>query len=68
MATAAMPLPSIPARVANSRTAARVKPVFAGSLGWMPRACMANRLLKIPIMKISEWAKLIRRSTPYTSV
>ena len=30
----------------------------------MPRPCMANRLAKTPIMKISEWAKLISRSTP----
>ena len=39
-------------------------PVLAADPVSMPRACMANRLVNTPIMKISEWAKLIRRRTP----
>ncbi len=34
----------------------------------MPMPSMAKTVAKIPIEKISEWAKLMSRSTPYTSV
>ncbi len=34
----------------------------------IPMPSMANTVAKIPMARISEWAKLMRRSTPYTSV
>ena len=34
----------------------------------MPSQPTAHTTANVPIMKISEWAKLISRRTPYTSV
>ena len=49
-------------------TPKRAKPVLAGSPLVMPSHSTAKTVPKVPSMKISEWAKLMRRSTPYTNV
>ena len=64
MTTAAPPEAAMATITMNSKVPTRARPVFGGSAGSIPRAWRANSEAKIPIMKISEWAKLISRSTP----
>ena len=51
-------------RVMASTVPTRASPVLGGSAGCMPRPWRVKSETKIPIMKISEWAKLMSRSTP----
>ena len=64
MITAAPPDAAMATTIMTRTVSTSAPPVFAGSEVSMPMACRPNRLANTPIMKISEWAKLMRRSTP----
>ena len=64
MATAVSPDTVMATSITTTTVTTRATPVLAGSPVSMPRPCMANRLANTPIMKTSEWAKLISRRTP----
>jgi hypothetical protein len=63
-ATAATPETAMATTRTATMVKARASPVLGSSAAPMPRPCMANSDANTPIMKISEWAKLMSRRTP----
>ncbi len=64
MATAAAPETTMATSVMTTKVPTRARPVFGSWAGSIPRAWRAKSDANTPIMKISEWAKLISRRTP----
>ena len=55
--------------MAATRATSSRRAISSGEgFGPAPIAVSAHTAAKLPHMKTSEWAKLIRRSTPYTNV
>jgi hypothetical protein len=63
-ATAAPPENAMATSAENNKMATSAKPLFGSPMASMPSQRVANVAPNVPTMKISEWAKLIRRSTP----